>query len=158
MHVAVVGGIGGGGHLLDGHHAAVGDGAVLVLELDGGVADVEVVFEHMVEAVEDGGALRGGNVGDGDVAGQGAGLRAQAPDVEVVDIEDAGYRLHVGADVIEVDAAGRAFKEDVEGFADDADRGPEDERGDDEREDGVDPVVPGEEDAGASGDDGGGGK
>ena len=56
---------------------------------------------------------------------------------------------------VERDAARRAFQKDVEGFADDADAGPEDERGDEQREGGVDPVVAGEQDARAAGDDGG---
>ena len=45
------------------------------------------------------------------------------------------------------DAARRAFKQNVEGFADDADAGPEDERGDEQRENGIDPVLAGEENA-----------
>ena len=56
----------------------------------------------------------------------------------------------------ERDAARRAFKQDVQGFADDADAGPEDERGDEQRENRVDPVLAGEQNARAAGDDGGG--
>jgi len=37
-----------GGHLRDGDDASVGLFAADVLELDGGVADVEVLFEHVV--------------------------------------------------------------------------------------------------------------
>ncbi len=90
----------------------------------------------------------GGNVGDDHMAGQGAGLRTEVPDVEVVDVEDALDSFHSGADGRERDAAGRAFEQDVDGFADDAKTGPEDEGGDEQREDGgVDPVLAGEEDA-----------
>jgi len=146
------------GHFFNGDNAAVGFFAACVLKLDGGVADLEVVFEDVVDLDEDAGALRRGNVVDEDVAGEGAGLGAEAPDVEVVDVEDALDLFHAGAYCRQGDAAGRAFKEDVEGFADDADAGPEDEGGDEQREDGVDPVLAGEEDARAAGDDGSGGE
>src|SRR5579863_1848937 len=158
MAVAVVGGVGGGGHLFDGDHAAFGNGAVFVFELDGGVADVEMRLEDMVEVFEDAGALGGRDVGNGDVAGEGAGLGAEGPAVEVVDVEHAGDGFHVIADVGDVEATGDAFEKDLEGFANDARRGPEDERCDDEREGGVDPALAREEDAGATGDDSGGGE
>ena len=162
MRVAVVVvrvGVGGSaGHFFNGDYAAVGFRAAYVLELDGGVADVVVVLEQVVEVEQDAGALGGGNVGDGDVAGEGAGLGAEVPYVEVVDVEDAFDGFHSGADYWERNAAWSAFKKDVERLADDADAGPEDERGDEQGEDGVDPVLSGEEDARAAGDDRGGGK
>ena len=78
--------------------------------------------------------------------------------MEVVDVQDAFDGLHAGADVIELDAAGGSLEEDVEGFADDVDAGPQDERGDDEGENGVDPAVAGVEDCSATYDDRGGGE
>src|SRR5215469_13382443 len=133
MRVAVVvAGVGGGGHFFDGDHATLRYSAVFMLELDGGVADVEVGFEDAIQVCEDAEAFGGRDVGNGDVAGQGAGLRTERPAVEVVNVENSGDGLHVVADVIEVDAAGGAFKEDLEGFADNAPRRPQDERGDDE--------------------------
>ena len=74
------------------------------------------------------------------MAGEGVGLGAEAPDVEVVDVDDAGDLFHRGAEICQVEVAGCAFEQDVEGFADDADRTPEDHGGDDEREQGVDPL------------------
>jgi len=136
----------------------VGFRAAYVLELDGGVAYVVVVLEQVVEVEQDAGALGGGNVGDGDVAGEGAGLGAEVPYMEIVDIKDAFDGFHSGADYWERNAAWSAFKKDVERLANDADAGPEDERGDEQREDGVDPVLAGEKDGCASGDNGGGGE
>ena len=48
----------------------VGDSAVDMLELDGGVVEVELVSEHVVDAAQDGIALRGRHVIDEDVAAQ----------------------------------------------------------------------------------------
>jgi len=60
---------GGAGHFFYRHYAAVGFRAAYVLKLDGGVTDVVVVLEDVVQVEQDAGALRGGDVGDGDVAG-----------------------------------------------------------------------------------------
>ncbi len=148
-----------GGEFADGDDAAFEFfAAAEVFELNGGVVDVEVVFYHGVDFKQDAVALRGRDVSDGDVAGEGVGLGAEAPDVEVVDVEDAFDRLHVLADMAEGEAARCAFEEDVEGFADDIDGTPEDHGGDEDGEDGVDPVLAGELDGEASGDNGGGGE
>jgi hypothetical protein len=55
-------------------------------------------------------------------------------------------------------AAGSALKQDVESLADNADAGPQDEGGDEQRENRVDPVLSGEQDACATGDDSSGGE
>ena len=128
------------------------------LELDGGVVDVKAVAEGGIDAGEDVAALGHGHLGDGDVAGEGVGVRAEGPDVKVVDVEDAFDGLHGLTDCGELEAARRAFEEDVEGFADDADGAPEDHCSDDDGEDGVDPHHAGEEDGGATGNDGSGGE
>jgi hypothetical protein len=65
----VMAGFGGAGHLLHGDDASIEDFAVGVLKLDRGVADVVVVLEHVVEFLQDAGALRRRDVVDGDVAG-----------------------------------------------------------------------------------------
>ena len=142
--------------------AAVGGFAAGGFELDGGVGDVELVAEGLVEAFEDAATVGHGHVSDGDVAGEGVGAGAQGPDVEVVDVDDAGDGLHRLADGGELEVARGAFEEDVEGFADDADGGVDDHAGDDEGEDRVSPhdyiAVWNEEDGGAAYDDGGGGE
>lgn len=84
------------GHFLGGHDAPLHLFTAYVLELDGGVADVKVVLEQMIQLLQDAGTLRGRNVGDGHVAGHGTGLRPEAPYVEVMDIDDAFNLFHAG--------------------------------------------------------------
>lgn len=62
------------GHFCHGDYAAIEHLAACVLKLDGGVADVKVVLQHMVDLDKDAGALRRGNIGNGHMAGQSAGL------------------------------------------------------------------------------------
>ena len=57
-----------------------------VLKLNGGVVDIEFVSQHLPDALGDSLALRGWHVEDPHVAGKGVGLRAQTPDVNVVDL------------------------------------------------------------------------
>ena len=49
--------VGSAGHLFNGYDAAIGLRAACVLELDGAVADVEVVFEDVFEVEQNAGAL-----------------------------------------------------------------------------------------------------
>src|SRR5208283_3519807 len=123
-----------------------------VLELDGGVADLKPFAEQRVEVQENARAFRRRNVGDGDMAGQSAGLRAQAPNVQVVNVDHAVDGFHAGANLFERNAARHAFEKDVEGFADDAYARPQDECGDEQRKNGIDPVAAGEKDANAASD------
>jgi len=62
------------GHLFHGNHAAVELFAAHVLKLNGGVADVKSLPEHVVELYQNAGALRRWNVGNGHMAGQRAGV------------------------------------------------------------------------------------
>src|SRR3974390_2671257 len=146
-----------GGHLFNGDDAAFELFASLVLKLKGGVADLEMFAKDMIELDQDAGALRWGNVGDGDVACEGVGVRAEAPDMEVVHVDDSFASFHAGANLAERDSAGSAFEKNVERFAYDAEAGPKDESGDEERESRIDPVAAGVGNAGASGDHGRGG-
>src|SRR6185312_10363431 len=138
--------------------AAIDRGAVGDFELDGGVIDAEVVAQLMIDALQQSFAFTEVHLDNLHVAGEGMGLRAEAPDMKVVNIDDAGNLFHGSANVREVEIAGRAFEEDVQGLADDADGTPEDHRGDDEREQRIDPLQAGEQNAKAAEDDGGGGE
>jgi len=120
--------------------------------------DIEVGAQHVIQLHQNTFAFRGWDVGDRHMAGEGVTLRAEAPYVEVVDIENAVDRFHAGTDLVELYAARSAFEKNVEGFADDVDAGPEDESGNDERKYGIDPGMPGEQDCRASGDYSGGGE
>ena len=66
--------VGGGRHLFHGDHAAIKHLAILMLELNGGVADVVVILQDMLQPVEDAGAFGGRNVLNGDMAGERPGL------------------------------------------------------------------------------------
>src|ERR1700683_1859715 len=143
---------------VDGNETAVGYLADDVLELQGGVVDAEALAQDDIEAVEDEVALGGRDVGDDDVAGESVGVGAEAPDMQVVDVFDAVDGGEGSANLDEGDAAGRAFEEDVEGFAHDGDRRPENERGNGQGERGIDPGAAGEQDNEAPDDDCGGGQ
>ena len=62
------------GHLIHGNHAAVKLFAAHVLKLNGGVADVKLLFEHAIEPYQNAGALRWRDVGNGHMTGQRAGV------------------------------------------------------------------------------------
>src|ERR1700691_1747415 len=65
-----------------------------MLELDGRMAYLELPVESIFEADENACALRWRNIGDRDVAREGARVRTQAPDVQVVNIDHAFNRFH----------------------------------------------------------------
>ena len=77
--------------------------------------------------------------------------------MQIMHVDDALDFFHACSNSWQRDASGCAFEQDVESFADDADTRPEDERGDDERKDGIDPVLAGEKDPSAAGYNGSGG-
>src|SRR5271168_2353778 len=104
-----------------------------MLKLHGCVVDVEFLFGQRVYFEEDAIALRWRNVVDGYVAGQRMALRTEAPDVKIVDVEDALDGFHSGANLAEREAARGAFEQNIQCFADDVDRTPQDQRGDDDR-------------------------
>ena len=94
MAVVMVVVVGADGFQFGWRAAAVGGFAAGGFELDGSVGDLEAVAEGAVDAVEDSAALGHGHLGDDDVAGESVGVRAEAPDVEVMDVEDSGDGLH----------------------------------------------------------------
>ena len=104
MYMAVTALAGAAGHIFNGRHTAIELVAADVLELDGGVADLEVLAEQLVELDQNAGACRRWNIGDGHVAGERARLRAEAPDVQIVYVDDALDGFHAGADFRERDS------------------------------------------------------
>ena len=64
--------LGAAGHFFQGNDASVQLLATCVLKLDGGVADIEMFFQNVIQLEQDAGAGRRRNICDGDVAGQGA--------------------------------------------------------------------------------------
>src|SRR5215471_17400275 len=63
------------------------------------------------------------------MAAKGMGVRAEAPDMEVMDVEHAGKLLQAGRDALEIQAFGEPFEQDVERIANDAPGGPDDQQG-----------------------------
>ena len=68
---------------------ALGVLALDVLELDGGVVDVEAFRQNSVHCTQDLLALRGGDVFNQRVATQRVRVRRQAPNVYVVNVDQA---------------------------------------------------------------------
>ena len=102
MVVVVMMAVAGDGLDRRGRGAAVGGLAAGDLELQRGVVDVEAVAQGLVEALEDGAAVRHRHLGDGDVAGERVRARAERPDVQVVNVEHALDAFHGGAHVLEL--------------------------------------------------------
>src|SRR6185369_17809549 len=104
----------------DWHNTAMGDVAFDVLELNGGMRDVELVAEAVLRFAEDGFAFRRRNVFDGDVASKSGGLAANAPDMQIVHVLDAVDVENRLGDKVIVHSTGSAFKENVERLAHDS--------------------------------------
>src|ERR1700680_196572 len=101
-------------------NTSVGHFTHCMFKLNRGVVDAEVSMQAFLYIPQDALANRGGNVGNRDVAREGASFRADAPTVKVVHVVDAVDGADGGLDQFKLHAAGRALEQDVEGFADDA--------------------------------------
>jgi len=100
--------------------AAVDCGAVGDLDLNRRVVDAEVIAELMVDALQNRFALSERHLDDLHVAAESVRLRGQAPDVQVMHVDDAGHTLHRRADLIEVERSRCAFEQNVQRLAHDA--------------------------------------
>src|SRR5262245_37157152 len=136
--------------------SAFGDGATDMLELDGSVVDVEAVGEHVIQAEQDDVAAGGRDVFDQHMATERVGAGAEAPDVKIVYVENAFDGAHAGGDIRQVNAAGQAFEQDVQRFANDIPGGPDDQDADEKGQHGVDLLPSGVADGKTAGDDGDG--
>ena len=139
-----------------GQNASVREIAIGALKLNRGVVDVMAVGQHAPQLVEDGVAGRGRNVCDGDVRGEGVSVTADAPDMEVVDVEHAGDGAQLRVDGGNLHAAGCAFEQNVQTLTHNADRRPEHHAGDADGERRIDPAMAGSEDEPAADDHGSG--
>ena len=109
---------------LDGRDATVRDFTLDTLELDGGVVNAELLPKRPVDLLQDECALRGRDVGDRDVGGQGVRLRAETPDVQVMDVVDPVDGLQGNAYLRQRTTARRSLQEDVQRLAHDGQRTP----------------------------------
>jgi hypothetical protein len=89
-----------GRHLADRHHAAMDHFTVGVFKLDRCVVDVKFLFRHGIDLEQDAVALRRRNVVDLSHGRPGVGLRAQAPDMQVVHIDYALHLFHASANLL----------------------------------------------------------
>jgi len=126
--MAMVGSV--GVRLLALFHAApfAGNHAGHMFELDGGVVNAESA-KGVVDAFKNGVTRGMRHVVDQDMRAQRAGLRTNAPDMQIVDIQDAIHFAHGGRDFAEGEAAGQAFEKNIQGFPGDAPGRDHDERG-----------------------------
>src|ERR1700686_1039120 len=134
--------------------AALGDGATYVLELNRRMGNVEMLRQHGVQAPQDGVAGGGRNVLDEDVAAQGVSARSQAPDVQIVNIQDPFDCTHPRRHFPQADAARQTLQQDVERLPDDVPCGPDDQDADQDRQHRVDPQPAGVTDGDCASDNG----
>jgi hypothetical protein len=126
--MTVVGGV--GVRLLALFHAAPfsGNHAGHMFELDSGVVNAESA-KGVVDAFQNGVTRGMRHVVDQDVRAERARLRTNAPDMQIVNIQDAIHFAHGGRDFTQGEAAGQAFEKNIQGLAGDAPRRDHDERG-----------------------------
>src|ERR1700722_1886070 len=129
-----------------------------VLELDRRVVNLEVMMQAGFHVAQNAFADRGRDVGDRDVAGERVSLRADAPDVQIVNVVDAVDRTDGGCDTFQLQTAWRAFEQDIQSLTHDAVSRPQDQRSDRKGKRGVDPVVSRHQDGPAAGDNRGSGE
>jgi hypothetical protein len=110
--------------LVDRNDASVSHLANRVFELNRGVMDVKLVMQAILDLAQNLIALRRRDVRDRDVARQGMGLRADAPDVQIMDIIYAAHGAHGAFDQLELQTSRGAFEQDVQGLAHDAEARP----------------------------------
>src|SRR5580700_4244267 len=85
-------------------------------------------------------------------------VASNAPDVEVMDMIDAGNCANSTFDAFDFHAARSALQQDVQALTDDADGGPQDHHADADGEGRIDPALSGKGNRDASGDDSGRGQ
>ena len=95
------------------NHAAMRHFAHHVLELDRRMVDAEVVQQALLHVAQDALADRRRNVCDRDVARERVALRADAPDVKIVDFVDSFDRADGRLDLFQLHTAWRAFEQNL---------------------------------------------
>src|SRR5579883_2674587 len=131
---------------------AVGQEAANMFELNGRVMDMEKAAEDAIDVPQNRVAFRGRHILNEDVTAQGVRFRSQAPDVQIVDVDDAGDLANGARDIGELQAFGQALEEDVDGIPEDVPGRPNNRGADQKRQDGVDREPAGEIDHNGAGD------
>ena len=120
------------------------------LEFEGAVVDAEAV-EEFLDAVGDGFEVV--RAGDDDVAGEGRLGGRDAPDVDMVDVEDTLLGFNFLDNLVDVEPFGDGIGAHAEALGQEVPGGDEDDHGDDEADDGVDERPAGVVDDDAADDD-----
>ena len=83
-----------------------------MLELDRGMGDLKSA-EHIVDALQDGVAFRRRHIFDQHVTAQRVRAGTEAPDVQIVNVDDAIDLAHCSGDLVEFHATRQAFEQNV---------------------------------------------
>jgi len=98
--------------LLMGDHDSARRIALSVLELNGGVVDF-VLAQNVVDALQNRVTRRRRHVFDEHVATQSVGARTQAPDMQIVNVDDAVEATNGFRHFVQLHAARQAFQQYV---------------------------------------------
>ena len=110
------------------HAAGAGNRAAHVLELHGGVVDMESVSQHTFDPMEDMIALRRRHIGNEHVTAQRVGIRTQTPDMQIVDVENSLNGSNGGDHLFQLKAFWQTFEQNVERFPGDIPSRPDNQR------------------------------
>ncbi len=113
-------------------------------ELDRGVINAEGFCGFFLNGLEEALAFVQVHVRNAGMQAEGVVAATEGPDVHIMDFLDAFDGEHGASDVLDAELERSTFEEDVSGFAQDADAGPEDENTDGDAENRIDPEGAGE--------------
>src|SRR5579884_3934017 len=105
-----------------------------------------------VDPAQNDAAFRGRHIPDQDVTAEGVGAGSKAPDMQIVDIDDAVDLAHGADDVLEAHAPGKALEQNIERLTGDVPCGPQDEHADKDGQQRINAAPRGEIDYDAAGD------
>src|SRR5437899_559454 len=128
------------------HEITSAAGQTGALKLDGGVGDAKFFSEALANISQELFALLHVHVWDANVAGERVQVGAERPDVDVVDLLDAGDAQDGVGHFLEHHIPGQAFEQDVSGFFQDAVARPQHQHADGRADGGVHPVCAGRAD------------
>src|SRR5579872_5607276 len=106
----------------DRHNATMSNFTSRIFKLDRGVMNMKFRRQNLIHAAQNGIALRRRNIFDADVAGKRMSVRANAPNVDVVNVIHPGDRLNAGNDPFYGHATGNSFQKDIESLTDNSPR------------------------------------
>src|SRR5712691_9995784 len=116
----------------DRDHAPVSDFTFHMLELDGRMVDTELNVQALPDFPQDAFTDRGGDVCDCNMAGKSVAFGTYAPYVEIVHVVHSLNFADRGFDLRQLHSPWSAFQQNVQGFPNDAETGPEDQNADPE--------------------------